>query len=147
MEPKEKYKADGSCMIIIATDAPLSARNLERLAKRSYIAFGNVGAFSSNGSGDYSIAFSTHQNSRIPHNNTNRKLVETQDIHNDDLSPLFMAVWEATEEAILNSMFAAETTTGINNRTVKALPIDKTIEILKKYNALSHDKLPKAIKD
>lgn len=145
MEKKEPYKADGSCMIIIATDAPLSSRNLERLAKRSYISFGNVGGFSSNGSGDYSIAFSTHPSSRVPYNNGPQIEIETKDLHNDELSPLFMAVWEATEEAILNSMFAAEDMKGINNRTVKALPIKETVEILKKYNALNHDKLPKAI--
>ena len=145
MEKKEPYKADGSCMIVIATDAPLSSRNLERLAKRSYISFGNVGGFSSNGSGDYSIAFSTNPANRVPYNNKNQIELDVKDIHNDELSALFMAVWEATEEALLNSMFMAEDMTGINNRTVKALPIEKTLEILKKYNALNHDKLPKAI--
>ena len=145
MEKKEPYKADGSCMIVIATDAPLSSRNLERLAKRSYISFGNVGGFSSNGSGDYSIAFSTNPANRVPYNNKDQIELDVKDIHNDELSALFMAVWEATEEALLNSMFMAEDMTGINNRTVKALPIEKTLEILKKYNALNHDKLPKAI--
>ena len=145
MEKKEPYKADGSCMIIIATDAPLSSRNLERLAKRSYISFGNVGGFSSNGSGDYSIAFSTNPAVRVPYNNKNQIEIDVKDVHNDELSALFMAVWEATEEALLNSMFMAEDMTGINNRTVKALPIKETLEILKKYNALNHDKLPKAI--
>ena len=145
MEPKEKYKADGSCMIIIATDAPLSSRNLERLAKRSYIAFGNVGGFTSNGSGDYSIAFSTHPSTRVPYNHQEKKVLKTEDLHNDELSPLFMAVWEATEEAILNSMFAAEDMIGINRNEVKALPIPETLEILKKYNALHHHELPKAI--
>lgn len=145
MEKKEPYKADGSCMIIIATDAPLSSRNLERLAKRSYISFGNVGGFSSNGSGDYSIAFSTNPAVRVPYNNKNKIEMDVKDVHNDELSALFMAVWEATEEALLNSMFMAEDMTGINNRKVKALPIKETLEILKKYNALNHDKLPKAI--
>src|SRR5690606_28651277 len=81
-DPKDTYKADGSCMIVIATDAPLSSRNLKRLAKRSYIAFGNVGAFSSNGSGDYSIAFSTHPDVRIPHNSKDMELT-TIDINNN----------------------------------------------------------------
>lgn len=143
MEPSEKHRADGSCMIVIATDAPLSSRNLERLAKRSYIAFGNVGGFSSNGSGDYSIAFSTNPATRVPHQNS--KVLALQDLDNNELSPLFMAVWEATEEAILNSLFTAEDMTGINGRTVKALPIKETLEILKKYNALNHATLPKAI--
>jgi len=145
MEKKEPYKADGSCMIVIATDAPLSSRNLERLAKRSYISFGNVGGFSSNGSGDYSIAFSTNPAVRVPYNNKNKIEMDVKDIHNDELSALFMAVWEATEEALLNSMFMAEDMTGINKRTVKALPIKETLEILKKYNVLDHDKLPKAV--
>lgn len=144
MEKKEAYKADGSCMIIIATDAPLSSRNLERLAKRSFISFGNVGGFSSNGSGDYSIAFSTHPASRVAYNNKEEIELTVKDIHNDELSALFMAVWEATEEALLNSMFMAEDMTGIDKRTVKALPIKETLDILKKYNALSHNKLPKA---
>lgn len=144
-EPKETYKADGSCIIVIATDAPLSSRNLERLAKRSYIAFGNVGGFSSNGSGDYSIAFTTHSSTRVPHNSKGQMVLSVEDLSNDELSPLFMAVWEATEEAILNSMFTADDMTGINERTVKALPIKETLEILKKYNALNHADLPKAI--
>src|SRR5690606_27844708 len=91
MEKKEPYKADGSCMIIIATDAPLSSRNLERLAKRSYISFGNVGGFSSNGSGDYSIAFSTNPAVRVPYNNKNQIEIDVKDVHNDELSALFMA--------------------------------------------------------
>lgn len=143
MEKKEPHKVDGSCMIIIATDAPLSPRNLERLAKRSYIAFGNVGAFSSNGSGDYSIAFSTHPACRVPYNGKTIEM-EVKDVHNDEMSALFMAVWEATEEALLNSLFMAEDMTGINKRTVRALPIKETLQILKKYNVLNHDKLPKA---
>lgn len=144
-EPKEAHKVDGSCMIVIATDAPLSARNLERLAKRSYIAFGNVGSFSSNGSGDYSIAFSTHQAVRIPHSSEQIER-NAPEVGNDYMSPLFMAVWEATEEAILNSMFMAEDMKGINGRTVKAIPIQETVKILKKYNSLHQDKLPQAVK-
>jgi len=147
MEKKESYKVDGSCMIVIATDAPLSSRNLKRLAKRSFISFGNVGAFSSNGSGDYSIAFTTNPANRVPYNPKDQIELETRDIHNSELSPLFMAVWEATEEAILNSLFMAEDQTGRNGNSLKALPIKETLEILKKYNALNHDKLPKAIKD
>lgn len=144
-EPKEAHKVDGSCMIVIATDAPLSARNLERLAKRSYIAFGNVGSFSSNGSGDYSIAFSTHQSVRISHSSEQIER-NAPEVGNDYMSPLFMAVWEATEEAILNSMFMAEDMKGINGRTVKAIPIQETVKILKKYNSLHQDKLPRAVK-
>lgn len=144
MDKTKIYKADGSCMIIIATDAPLSDRNLERLAKRSYIAFGNVGAFSSNGSGDYAIAFSTYQKNRIPYNAS--LMVRTiDDLNNEDMSPLFMAVWEATEEALLNSLFMAEDMKGKGGRMVKALPIKETLNILKKYNSLNQNKLPLAI--
>ncbi|WP_410221133.1 P1 family peptidase [Pedobacter sp.] len=144
MDKTKIYKADGSCMIIIATDAPLSDRNLERLAKRSYIAFGNVGAFSSNGSGDYAIAFSTYQKNRIPYNASS--MVRTiDDLNNDDMTPLFMAVWEATEEALLNSLFMAEDMKGKGGRMVKALPIKETLNILKKYNSLNQNKLPLAI--
>lgn len=145
-DPNDQYKADGSCMIIIATDAPISDRNLKRLAKRSYIAFGNVGAFSSNGSGDYSIAFSTHEGNRIPHD-TKQGVMQKEDLSNNDMSPLFLAVWEATEEAILNSMFMAEDMKGNGGRFVPALPIQKTLEIMEKYNVLNHEQLPKAIRD
>ncbi|MEO5790175.1 MAG: P1 family peptidase [Gelidibacter sp.] len=128
------YVVDGSCMIIIATDAPLSARNLERLAKRSFLAFGKVGSFSSNGSGDYSIAFSTHPDLRIPHDSKEmeRKII---DVPNDEMSPLFLAVLEASEEAIYNSLFMATDMTGQKGRTMKALPIAETLKIMDKYNA------------
>jgi D-aminopeptidase len=146
MDKSKPYKADGSCMMIIATDAPLSDRNLERLAKRSYLAFGTVGAFSSNGSGDYSIAFSTYPKNRIPYV-TKDKFRTIDDLNNDEMSPLFMAVWEATQEALLNSLFMAQDMKGINDRTVKALPIKKTIDILKKYHALDQNKLPMALEN
>jgi len=145
-QPVDTHKVDGSCMIIIATDAPLSSRNLKRLAKRSYIAFGNVGSFSSNGSGDYSIAFSTYENNRIPYQQHNPVKMQA-DLGNDFMSPLFLAVWEATQEAILNSMFMAQDMTGRDGRQVKAIPIDQTLEILQKYHVLNHNQLPKAIKD
>jgi len=128
------YVVDGSCMIIIATDAPLSARNLQRLAKRSFLAFGRVGSFSSNGSGDYSIAFSTHKDLRIPYQTEDREMIIPQ-VRNDEMSPLFLAVVEATEEAIYNSLFMAIPVTGQKGRTMPALPIKKTLDILDKYNA------------
>lgn len=128
------YLVDGSCMIIIATDAPLSSRNLQRLARRSFLAFGAVGSFSSNGSGDYSIAFSTHKDTRIPHD---PEAIEktSPEVLNDFMSPLFLAVFEATEEAIYNSMFMAEDIIGQKGRQMKALPINETLEILDKYKA------------
>ena len=126
------YVVDGSCMIIIATDAPLSARNLKRLAKRSYLAFGKVGSFSSNGSGDYSIAFSTHPELRIPYA-TDQQVMTIPHLRNDAMSPLFLAVVEATEEAIYNSLFMAETMVGQKGRTMKALPIAETLKILDEH--------------
>lgn len=128
------YVVDGSCMIIIATDAPLSARNLKRLAKRSFLAFGKVGSFSSNGSGDYSIAFSTHPNLRIPYSSKEKER-QILDIPNDEMSPLFLAVVEASEEAIYNSLFMAQDIQGQKGRTMKALPIKETLKIMDKYNA------------
>jgi D-aminopeptidase len=133
------YVVDGSCMIVIATDAPLSARNLERLAKRSYLAFGKVGSFSSNGSGDYAIAFSTHKDLRIPYN-TNKQEVIIPDLRNDEMSPLFLAVVEAAEEAIYNSLFMAETMVGQKGRIMPALPIAETLKILDKYKARAEEK-------
>lgn len=128
------YVVDGSCMMVIATDAPLSDRNLQRLARRSFLAFGRVGSFSSNGSGDYSIAFSTHENNRIPHSPSTIEENLTQ-VSNDYMSPLFLAVVEACEEAIYNSLFMAEDMVGQKGRTTKAIPIGKTLEILDKYKA------------
>ncbi|MFD0798124.1 P1 family peptidase [Maribacter chungangensis] len=128
------YVVDGSCMIIIATDAPLSARNLKRLATRSFLAFGKVGSFSSNGSGDYSIAFSTHPSVRVPYSSTETvRTIKT--VPNDEMSPLFLAVVEASEEAIYNSLFMATDMEGQKGRTMKALPVEKTLSILDKYNA------------
>ena len=114
--------ADGSVIIVVGTDAPIENRNLKRLAARAMLGLGRTGSASTNGSGDYIIAFST---ARQP----------DQLLSNNRMSPLFLAVIEATEEAIYNSLFKATTTTG-NGRTVEALPIDRTLEILRKYNAL-----------
>jgi D-aminopeptidase len=124
---------DGSCMIIVATDAPLDSRNLERLAKRAFLGLGKTGGIASNGSGDYVIAFSTDENLRIPHN-PKTTILQQNTLHNDYTSPLFMAAIEATEEAIINSLFAAKTITGRNGNKAEAMPIDKVISILKKYN-------------
>ncbi|OSZ81299.1 aminopeptidase [Chitinophagaceae bacterium IBVUCB2] len=123
---------DGSCMIVVATDAPLDARNLERLAKRAFMGLAKTGGIASNGSGDYVIAFSTDSTLRIPSNST-EKLTQTV-LSNDAMSPLFMAAIEATEEAIINSLLAAETMKGKNGRIIEALPKEKLKEILKKYN-------------
>jgi D-aminopeptidase len=127
--------ADGSCMIVVATDAPLGARNLERLAKRAMLGLARTGGIASNGSGDYVIAFSTAEGVRVAHK-TGPAFYETKTLHNDQMSPLFLACIEATEEAILNSLIAAETMTGHKGRTVEALPLERVMEILKKYGRL-----------
>ncbi len=128
------HKVDGSCMIVIATDAPLSARNLERLASRSFLALGRVGSFMSNGSGDYAIAFSTHPECRIPYN-PDQAIDTAPELSNKSMSPLFLAVVEATEEAIYNSLFMAEDMVGHNGRMMKALPVESTLEIMDHYRA------------
>ena len=126
---------DGSCMIVVATDAPLDARNLERLAKRAFIGMGKTGGIASNGSGDYVIAFSTDETNRVPHQSAHPVTVAGY-LHNDFTSQLFMAAIEATEEAVINSLLAAKTMTGSNGRKIEALPLDKVIPILKKYNRI-----------
>lgn len=124
-----EHKVDGSCMIVIATDAPLSARNLSRLASRSFLALGRVGSFMSNGSGDYAIAFSTHMDCRIPYQ-ADTKIQQMPELGNDSMSPLFLAVVEATEEAVYNSLFMAEDMKGYRGHIMQAIPIDRTLEIL-----------------
>jgi D-aminopeptidase len=126
---------DGSCMIIVATDAPLDHRNLLRLAKRAMLGLGKTGGIESNGSGDYVIAFSTNIDSRVPYS-SEQKVMNIPVLQNDEMSPLFMAAIEATEEAIINSLFAAETVTGRNGNKAESLPLEKVISILKKYNRL-----------
>ena len=126
---------DGSCMIIVATDAPLDSRNLERLAKRAFMGLAKTGGIASNGSGDYVIAFSTAENLRVPHQTT-QSLKQSEEIWNDQVSPLFMAAIEATEEAIINSLFAAGSMTGRQGNKIEALPLEKVIPILEKYNAI-----------
>jgi len=131
----ETYKDDSSCMIVVLTDAPLSAKNLKRLAARAMLGLGRTGGMAANGSGDYVIAASTAEDLRIAHNSDS--MFETfKLLRNNELDLLFEAVIEATEEAIINSLFAAETLTGFENTKVEALPIGKTIEIIKKYNRI-----------
>jgi D-aminopeptidase len=129
-----KDKADGSCMVVVATDAPLDARNLKRLAARALLGVARTGSSASNGSGDYAIAFSTAQQVRI-HVNDKALTRHVEVMTNDAMSPLFEAAIEATEEAVYNSMFRATTVTG-NGHTVEALPIEKTVEILKEHRVI-----------
>ena len=132
MAQQVDHKLDGSCMVVIATDAPLSARNLERLARRSFLALGRVGSFMSNGSGDYAIAFTTHPQCRIPYE-PEQEVVTRVELGNDFISPLFLAVVESTEEAIYNSLFMAEDMTGYQGRFMPALPLEQTLEILNRF--------------
>lgn len=132
---KDELSADGSCMIIVATDAPLSSRNLKRLAKRAILGLAKTGGFCSNGSGDYVIAFSTHPDCRVPYHSEGISK-QSVDMNNDDMSPLFLAAVEATQEAIYNSLFTAPTVKGWKGHEVKSIPINKVLEILKKYNVI-----------
>lgn len=124
---------DGSCMIVIATDAPLDSRNLERLAKRAFMGLAKTGGIASNGSGDYVIAFSNNASVLITHNSKTSTITTTV-LRNDEMTPLFMATIEATEEAIINSLFMATDMKGKGGRTIEALPLDKVLPILKQYN-------------
>jgi D-aminopeptidase len=122
-------KADGSCMIVVATDAPVDARELQRLAARAVFALARTGSTYSNGSGDFAIAFSTHASQRVTAaTGPQTRLV----LPSDSLSPLFEAVLDATEEAVDNSLLKATDVTS-NGRTVRALPIERLTAILKKY--------------
>ncbi len=123
-------RGDGSCVMVIATDAPLSDRNLERLAARAIMGLARTGSSASNGSGDYALAFSTNEKVRRSASATR---LTTEELANEQMSGLFEAAVEATEEAIYNSLFEATTTTG-NGHTVQAIPLDRVREVLAKYN-------------
>jgi D-aminopeptidase len=131
-----RYSPDGSCMIVVATDAPLDARNLKRLAARALLGMGKTGSSGGNGSGDYVVAFSTAPGCRIP-TNPPRRIIESQVLHNDAMSPLFQAVIEATEEAIYNSLFMAKSTSGVDGHVVESIPIDKVLEICRRHHAIN----------
>ena len=131
--PEIADRADGSIIMVVATDAPLDHRQLRRLAERAMLGLARTGSSGSNGSGDYVIAFSTATENRVRSGGAVRSL---RVLSNDALSPLFQATIEATEEAIYNSLFRATTMTGRDGHRIEALPIDKTIEILRKYGAL-----------
>jgi len=123
-----RNQEDGSCMIVVATDAPIGPRNLKRVAKRAIMGLAKTGGIASNGSGDYVVAFSTAEKNRIPYDVKNPEM-ELKELHNDKMSPLFLATIEATEEAILNSLVAAKTTRGRDGYTIEALPIEKIVEL------------------
>jgi D-aminopeptidase len=125
-----KYSPDGSCMMVVLTDAPLDSRNLERLAKRAMLGLSRTGGIASNGSGDYVIAVSTAEECRIPYENEN-PIQTVPTLRNEAMTPLFLATIEATEEAILNSLFAGETMIGRDGHKIEALPKEKVLDMLK----------------
>jgi D-aminopeptidase len=136
----ESERGDGSIMIVVATDAPLSDRNLRRLAARAIMGLARTGSSASNGSGDYVIAFSTAESVRrslesdASTRGESEKAREIADLPNDEMSALFQGVVEATEESIYNSLFMATTVTG-SGHTVESIPLDRVRAILEKYNA------------
>lgn len=125
-------RGDGSCMIVVATDAPLSIRQLQRLAARAPLALGRTGSSMSHGSGDYVIAFTTSRDAE----ETDEGICTRTLLDDEHLSPLFQATVEATEEAIVNSLFKATDTKGYLGRTVEALPLEKVKEVFRKYGRL-----------
>ena len=137
--PKQfMYDTDGSCMMVVITDAPVGSRNLERMAKRAMLGLAKTGGIASNGSGDYVIAISTAEANRIPYKSD--AIERSQEVlRNDAMTPLFLATIEATEESILNALFAAESMVGRGGNEIKALPIDRVIEIMKKYGRIHSD--------
>ncbi|MBO4571844.1 MAG: P1 family peptidase [Bacteroidales bacterium] len=128
VEKEEELSPDGSCMIIVITDAPLDSRNLERLAKRAFMGLAKTGSIASNGSGDYILAISVNKDNLI---DSRTSYYFPTLLHNDSMSPLFEAAIEATEEALWNSLFAATTMSG-NGITVEALPVEQVVKMLKK---------------
>lgn len=128
-------RGDGSIIIVVATDAPLDARNLERLAGRTMLGLARTGSAATNGSGDYAIAFSTAIENRIK---PGAQIRQSSTLANDAMSPLFLAVIEATEEAICNSLFCATSVTGRDGNRVEALPIERTLEILRRHGAVEN---------
>lgn len=126
---------DGSCMIVVATDAPVDARNLERMAARGMLGLARTGGYASNGSGDYVVAFSTQN--RVPYTSTD-PTTSSEFLRNDAMSPLFLATVECTEEAILNSMFAATVPKGIPDDKIKVLPKRKIIDALRSAGIINN---------
>ncbi|MDR1552628.1 MAG: P1 family peptidase [Prevotellaceae bacterium] len=129
VEKDNSLNPDGSCMIVVITDAPVDARNLERMAKRAMFGLAKTGGIASNGSGDYVIALSVCKENLI---DERTKYYTPVLLHNDAMSALFEATIEATAEAIWNSLFAAKTMTGFNGKEVKALPVEDVVKMLKR---------------
>jgi len=137
--PENQYPeidhGDGSIMMVVATDAPLSDRNLERLAARAIMGLARTGSFAGNGSGDYVIAFSTAESVRRGPDGAD---APSAGLENGEMSALFQAVVESTEEAIYNSLLKATDVTGVGGRTTDALPITETLEVLRRYGVVGN---------
>ncbi|MFH1852117.1 MAG: P1 family peptidase [Candidatus Neomarinimicrobiota bacterium] len=125
----------GSCMIVVATDAPLLDRQLKRLVRRTFLGMGQTGGIMAHGSGDYAIAFSTAETLRMPRQ-PEAAISRIAVLRDEFMNPLFKSVIDATEEAILNSLVAASTITGYKNFTAPALPLEQVKQVLKKYNRI-----------
>lgn len=125
---RKDQDADGSCMMVVITDAPLDARNLERIAKRAMMGLAKTGGIASNGSGDYVIALSVAPQNLIP---VDAKQLTTTVLANDEMSPLFAATIEAAAEALWNSLFMAQTMTGYRGKRVESLPVDRVLDLLR----------------
>ncbi len=134
--PEDEDREDGSIMLVVATDAPLTSRSLDRLGLRAIMGLARTGSYASNGSGDYVVAFSTSPSVRRPRESS--APVATQSLVNSSMSPLFAAVAEATEEAIYNAIFKA-TTVSSRRGTLEAVPIPQLMDILTKHRALHWD--------
>jgi D-aminopeptidase len=134
-EVRPRNSPDGSIIIVIATDAPVDARNLKRMGERAMLGLARTGGTGSNGSGDYAIAFSTAPELRVAARKESAESGGQKFVANDDMSPIFLAVIEATEEAIYNSLFRATTMTGCGH-TIEALPLEPTLQILRKRSLL-----------
>ena len=132
LDPLKREEDRGSIIVVIATDAPLLPHQLKRLSKRVPIGISRVGGYAGNSSGDIFIAFSTAN----PGASNIEGYQNLEMISNEEMSPLFKATADATEESILNALVAAENMTGKNNTKIYALPEDRLIEILKKYNRI-----------
>ena len=132
---------DGSCMIVLATNAPLSSRNLERLARRALLGLGRVGSFMSNGSGDFVLAFSTAR--RVPHTAA-AAIVTVEELRDEATSPLFLAAVEAVEEAIYNSLTTATTVVGRGGNRGEAIPLDRLRAVLERYGRITPERARRA---
>lgn len=132
-ELDQTFKEEGSIIIVVATDAPVLPHQLKRIAKRASLGLGRNGSIAANGSGDIFIAFTTAH----PEIGTEEGgLFDLRMLGNASLNPLFEATVEATEEAVVNAMVAAETMSGVNGNTVYAIPHERLREVLRKYNRL-----------